>query len=161
MDKIINQIGRGETNANSLSGRHHLPQLFKLLTTFQSKITSYRLFLSASQLCYLTDDYQGWLLNLEKSFRNLLNDSTVAESLDKFAALAIVALKYCDALVESKDLKQEPRMGGDPVAVCPAWQYKAKMALKPVIGRFKNLYQDSSEYQSVLEKFEYLKQMRE
>ena len=130
--------------------------LSKLFVNLKQRVTSYELFLSCSKYHNYLQDYTEWLLNLEKAYRTLLNDPSIIDNFQGFQKLHTVLLLYIDAMIESKDLKQEPRLGGELVSVCKDWNYKSRMALKSVIGRFK-LFESTSEYESLLEKMAEIK----
>ena len=129
------------------------------MSHLQSKVTSYQLFLSSSDLHYLAKEYSLWLNDLEKAYRTILNDPSITESTQGFQKLSNVLLKYCDALIECRNYSQKPRMGEDQVPVCADWNYKAKMALKAVIGRFKSFFESTPDYANLVEKMAELKEL--
>ncbi|KAH6587963.1 hypothetical protein BASA50_010982 [Batrachochytrium salamandrivorans] len=161
LDIVMLAIINGQLDSQGRAADYLAPKMAKLLETITSKLSTPRLFL----ICARFEQYQQHLkLALEyyqKAHRAILHHPDLATNASIFKSLVQYTIHVADAYVELGPQEEEIRMGGGEVnMVCKDWAYQAHQAVKTVVSRTKESYEDTDEHNLLIEKLAVLKALR-
>jgi hypothetical protein len=143
---IMNCITQGAPDESMQNCKTHIPKFESLLKVISEKYSSSNFYSICAAFYKSQNRYREYLEYFEKSYRYILHDPLINESLQVFQKLVTITMEFTCALFECKDIKEAPRMGNEQELICPNWAYQAKMALKAVIGRTKSTFGGSPEH---------------
>ncbi|KAI8896538.1 hypothetical protein BC833DRAFT_622049 [Globomyces pollinis-pini] len=160
LDIIIAAVASDVEDADGRPASRLVKKLEQLLNLITSKYASYEVFILSAKFYKSQSDFISWLEYVEKAQRHVLHDPLILEQQKNFNLLVQATLELATVYIESQTLTQVPRMGTEALPICKDWNYKARMAVKAVIGKTKSIYEGTTEYERLVEKLQELIQLK-
>jgi hypothetical protein len=157
LEIVVLAVVKDVPDASGNASGRLAPKLQKFLDLVLSKYSSPKFFQICADYYHAQNQYSKYLEFEEKSYRAILHSPTLNEDMQVFETLVDATIRLVDGYAFCQNIKEIPRMGQEEVLICPNWAYKAKMALKSVIGRTKSSYQDTEKFSILTDKLLQLK----
>eukprot|EP00842_Homolaphlyctis_polyrhiza_P002543 jgi/Hompol1/328/HPOL_001393-RA len=159
LDIVSLAVINNQLDAQGEPSSYLAPKLAKLLDAATSKLSSPRLFSICARFEQFREHYRRALDYYQKAFRAVLHHPDLSTDETVFKQLVEYTMQLVRAFAELGPLQEEVRVGGSVEPVCKDWAYQTRQALKSVVGRTKETYDGTEDYDKLVEQLQAAKSL--